>query len=293
MKRRDEVVVGALLVVTLVLGLGGTLWIARGGLSRGYEMYAKFPWGAGLKQGQPVLLAGVNVGFVSEVELVPDGTLLVKLSVRKEYKIPIGSTATVEANGIFGDQLIALTPVRATTQFLPEKDTIPTGVGSPGIANLLSKGDSITNDVKAMTSRIRTEFVDDGGIKDIRKTMLELTKLVAQLGVVVTEQSNQLTTTQLQVRKTLASIDPAKVDSIMTNMRSASANAEKLTLAIDSTRIEVNGLIRKVNTGPGTVGKFMNDPAVYDRLDKLLARVDSITTDFQKNPRKYINLKVF
>lgn len=49
MKRRDEVSVGALFIITIALGLAGTLWIARGGLSSGYEMYAKFPWGAGLK----------------------------------------------------------------------------------------------------------------------------------------------------------------------------------------------------------------------------------------------------
>jgi hypothetical protein len=37
----------------------------------------------------------------------------------------------------------------------------------------------------------------------------------------------------------------------------------------------------------------MNDPAVYARVDTLLMRLDSLTLDFKKNPRKYINLKIF
>ena len=37
----------------------------------------------------------------------------------------------------------------------------------------------------------------------------------------------------------------------------------------------------------------MNDGAVYARLDSLLLRVDSLAADFKKNPRKYINLKIF
>ncbi|MDQ6611227.1 MAG: MlaD family protein [Gemmatimonadota bacterium] len=293
MKRRDEVAVGALLVVTLVLGLGGTLWIARGGLSSGYEMYAKFPWGAGLKQGQPVLLAGVNVGFVSDVELVPDGTLLVKMSIKKDYHIPIGSTATVAVNGIFGDQLIALTPVRATTQFLPERDTIPTGVPSPGISDLLAKGDSITTDVKALTGRIRTELVDDGGIKEVRKTIVDMSKLMTQITTVVNDQSKQLTSTQAQLRKTLASIDSAKVDSTVTNFRAASANLERLSRSLDSTRLEVNGLITKVNSGNGSIGLLLNDRTTFDRANNLLARMDSLLADIKKNPKKYINVKVF
>jgi phospholipid/cholesterol/gamma-HCH transport system substrate-binding protein len=54
MKRRDEVLVGIVVTIALVMGFVGALWLARGGLAPGYPMYAKFPWGAGLRQGQPV-----------------------------------------------------------------------------------------------------------------------------------------------------------------------------------------------------------------------------------------------
>src|SRR5512140_1362895 len=107
-KRRDEVLVGLLLMAAIAIGLGGTIWIARGGLSKGYSMYSRFPWGAGLKPGQPVLLAGVQVGFVDQVKLIPDGTITVTFQVQNEFQIPEGTTAAVEPNGIFGDQLIAL-----------------------------------------------------------------------------------------------------------------------------------------------------------------------------------------
>lgn len=293
MKRRDEVAVGALLIVALVLGLGGTLWIARGGLSRGYEMYAKFPWGAGLKQGQPVLLAGVNIGFVSDVDLVPDGTLLVKMTIKKDYKIPINSTATVEANGIFGDQLIALTPVRATTKFLPEQDTIPTGVSAPGVNDILAKGDSITVDVKALTKTLRSEMVDSGGIRQVRRALNDLTGLMAQLTSIVGEQSKQLTTTQVQLRRTLAMVDSAKVDSTLVNVRAASANLERLSRAVDSTRTQVNTLLNKASSGNGSLALLLNDRTTYDRVNGLLSQVDSLVADLKKNPKKYINLRVF
>lgn len=293
MKRRDEVAVGALVIITLVLGLAGTLWIARGGLSSGYQMFAKFPWGAGLKQGQPVLLAGVNIGFVSDVGLVPDGTLLVKMSIKKDYNIPINTTATVEANGIFGDQLVALTPVRATTEFLPENDTIPTGIGSPGIPDLLSKGDSIAKDVKVLTANLRSELVDSGGIQQMRGAINDMARLLAQVTAVVTQQSKELTTTQLQLRRTLSMIDSAKIDSTLINIRSASLNLNNLTRDLDSTRLQVNGLIAKASSGNGSIGMLLNDRKLYDNLIGVSSQLDSLIADIKKNPKKYINLRIF
>lgn len=279
--------------ITFALLIGGALWIARGGLTTGYEMYSKFPWGAGLKQGQPVLLAGVNIGFVSGVELVPDGTLLVTMNIKKDYKIPINSTATVEANGIFGDQLIAVTPVRATTQYMPENDTIPTGVSAPGISDLMAKGDSIARNVNLLTGNIRAEFVDSGGMKEIRAAVRDMSKLMHDISKVVVVQSEELTKTQKQAQRLLAIVDSAKIDSTLINVRSASANIEKMSRGLDSTRLQVNALINKVNSGNGSIALLLNDRALYDRLNGLSLRIDSLIIDLKNNPKKYINLKIF
>ena len=294
MKRRDEVSVGALFIVTLLLGLGGTLWVARGGLSRGYYMYAKFPWGAGLKVGQPVLLAGVNIGFVSDVDLDPNGTLLVKMSIKKDYRIPINTKATVAASGIFGDQLIALTPLRATTESLPERDTIPTGVNPPGIADLIAKGDSITKNVNVLTANLRSELVDSAGIKQIRTAISDMSRLLADITTVVKHQDKEITKTQQVIRDLAGGINMKKVDSVLTNAQSASANLEKLSRDIDSTRLAVNGLINKVNNGDGSIAMLLNDKgAMNSRLNNILASIDSLVADIKKNPKKFINLRIF
>ncbi len=292
-KRRDELLVGLLLLVAVVLGVGGTIWIARGGLTSGYAMFARFKWGAGLKQGQPVLLAGVQIGYVDQVNLIPDGTITVRLQMQSQYKVPSGTTATVQANGIFGDQLIALTPVIGRQGYMAEGDTIPTGVGSPSVPELLSKGDSIALNIRALSDEARTQFVEGGGMKDVRQTVADLTKLVAQLSAVTAEQSKQLTLTQQSVRRTLASVDSTTVDSTVKNLQATSAQLEQLTRDFKQTNVQVQGVLDKVSTGSGTAAKLLNDPAVYARLDTLLLRVDSLMMDLKRNPKKYINLRIF
>ena len=158
MKTRDEVLVGLIVAAAIVVTVLGSLWLARGGLSKGYPLYAKFPWGAGLKQGQPVLLVGVNVGYVDQVDLHKDGILVTTLRIQKSYQVPVTSKAAVVPNGIFGDMAIAVTPSRPDARSFKPGDTIPIGPSTPGIAELTTKADSITRSVNAMTSALEREI---------------------------------------------------------------------------------------------------------------------------------------
>lgn len=293
MKRRDEVLVGLLLIVSVVAGVAGTVWLARGGLSSGYEMYARFPWGAGLKNGQPVLLAGVNIGFVKRVQLDPNGSLVVTLAINNEYRIPTETTAAVEPSGIFGDQLIALTPVRAVNTYMAKRDTIPIGEGTPTTGQLLEKADSIAVDVESITSALRAEFVTGGGIADLRQVTREMASLVAELGQIASAQSRELTITQQKLRATLAAVDPAVVDSTMRSIRTSTANVAAITEELQHAQAQVKSMLTKLDNGTGTAGKLLNDPTVYARLDSLLMRLDSLAIDVKANPRRYINLRVF
>jgi len=293
MKRRDEVLVGLLLIVSVAVGVAGTIWLARGGLSSGYEMYARFPWGAGLKNGQPVLLAGVNIGFVKRVALDPNGTLVVTLAINNEYQVPSETTAAVEPNGIFGDQLIALTPTRSVTTYMAPRDTIPIGEGTPTTGDLLSKADSIALDVESITAAVRSEFVSGGGLADLRKVTGEMASLVAELGQLASAQSRELTITQQKLRATLDAVDPAVVDSTLRSIRTSTANVAAITEELQHAQGQVRSMLTKLDNGTGTAGKLLNDPSVYARLDSLLLRLDSLAIDVKANPRRYINLRVF
>jgi phospholipid/cholesterol/gamma-HCH transport system substrate-binding protein len=293
MKRRDEVLVGLLLIIATVVGFSGTIWLARGGLASGYPVYARFQWGAGLKSGQPVLLAGVNVGFVQRVELIPDGTLVVTMAIKEEYQIPIGSTAAVEPNGIFGDQLIALTPVRMVTTYHAAGDTLAVGEGSPTTADLLASGDSIATDVERIAATVRREFVDGGGIVELRRASTDLAVLIRELGTIARTQSEELSRTQQLLRRTLAAVDSLAVDSTVRNAQRTAASLAQLSEELSVTQQQVRSIVTKLDSGEGTAGLLLNDPTIYRRVDSLLLRLDALAADVKANPRRYIKLSIF
>jgi phospholipid/cholesterol/gamma-HCH transport system substrate-binding protein len=293
MKTRDEVLVGLIVTAAIVVTVLGSLWLARGGLSKGYPLYAKFPWGAGLKQGQPVLLVGVSVGYLDEVDLHQDGTLVTTLRIQNHYQVPITSKATVVPNGIFGDMAVAVTPSKPDPRSFQPGDTIPIGPSTPGIAELTSKADSVMRSVNAVTSSLEHEMVATGGIRDLRNTIAATNRLVNDFATIANEQSRQLSATMTSLRRATGAIDPVKIDSTVKNFRTASANLAELSGQIKETSGKLDAILAKVDSGPGSAAKLINDPGAYNDVRALLQRMDSLLADIKKNPKRYINVKIF
>ena len=163
-----------------------------------------------------------------------------------------------------------------------------------GINYMISlKALEAAKDVEALTGALRAEFVDGGGLANLRQVTADMTKLVAQLGSIAQAQSEELTRTQRQLRSTLAAVDSAVVDSTLRAFQASSANVAAITDELRHAQTQVRSVLEKLDNGTGTAGKLLNDPTLYARLDTLLLRLDSIAADVKANPRRYINLRVF
>ena len=286
MKRRNEVLVGLLLTAALVIAVGGTIWLVRGGFRRGYSLYSVFRWGENLKVGQPVRLAGVQVGYVGDVQLRDNGTLVVDLKIDNGRRVPRNARAVVEAVGLFGDAQIALQAVPEARSYAPG-DTVPLGTPAAGIAQLTAKGDTVATQAVALSSALRAELLDGGGLRDVRRTLAQTNALVAQLGAIAAQQNRELARTQASLRRALAGIDSSKVDATLANVRTASANASALTDSLKLTASRLNATLGQIERGQGTAGKLLSDTALYGDVRKLVARMDTLTLDFQRNPGRY------
>jgi len=293
MKRRDEVLVGILATVALILGLLGALWLARGGLYPGYPLFVKFTWGAGLKQGQPVLLSGVTVGNVDNVVLRPDGMLIVRLRIRRNFQVPQGTTAAVEPSGFFGDQLVALRPGAPTPDYFADGDTVPTGRGTPSVGDVLTRLDTLAAHFNVLAGAFTRELVDRQGLEDLHRSVVDANRMFDQISRVAVEQGAELTRTQAALRRAANAVDSVRIDSTLRSLRDASANVRLLVDDLRGTSTRLDSLIAKASSGPGTVGRALNDATLYADLQSAVRRLDSLMTEFQRNPRKFIKLSIF
>jgi len=300
MKRRDEVLVGVFLSTAVGILLLGTLWLVRGGLSSGYSLYSKFAWGQNLKPGQPLLLAGVNVGAVADVKLRDDGYLDVFLRVNNDVKVPNNSVASVKPIGIFGDAAIALTPKGPSRVYFAPNDTVPVGAGETDIQAIQNKVDSIAGQVSVMVRALNAELVTSGGLRDIRRSLASTATLSAnaaqlsiQLNAIAAEQNRNLTATMASFRRAASAVDSAKIDSTMKNFQTSSASLTRIASNLDATSRRADNLVAGLERGEGNAGKLLKDTMLYRDLRGLVTQADSVLVDLKKNPKKYINLSIF
>jgi phospholipid/cholesterol/gamma-HCH transport system substrate-binding protein len=294
MKRRNEVLVGVFVTVALIVGILGTLWLSRSGLlSDTYPLYTRFRWGANLKKGQEVWLAGFAVGTVDRVELRSDGWLDVWMAVEERYNVPEGAIAQLKTASFFGDMAINLEPPLNFRSNVQRGDTIPAAPPPPTMDALLSRLDSVSRGVSDVAQAFEIQMVREGGIQDLRGTISSTNRLIRQISQVAEEQSRGLTRLTTSLQRSISAIDSAVVDSTMRNIRSTTANLAQLTVDFQETRERMTALLTKVESGDGSAAKLLNDPGLYNDVRALVQRVDSLTADFKKNPRKYINLEIF
>ena len=286
--------VGVLITFAFIVAIGGTLWLARKGVGATYTLYSRFRWGAGLKVNQPVLFAGIQIGTVDKIDINPNGFLDVVLKIEKERKIPDGTLAKVEQTSFFGDKAVALDPpTRLTGAWVQPGDTLPAAPPAPSIDDLLARVDSISRGVADMTETIQIEFVRGGGIADLRKTIASMNELAGQLNTVAAVQSRNLSATMASFRHTLTAIDSAAIDSTLKNLRTTSERVTALTGDFQQTSTRLNGILGKLESGDGTAAKLLNDPGLYYDLRALMMQADSLIADVKRNPKRYINVKVF
>jgi phospholipid/cholesterol/gamma-HCH transport system substrate-binding protein len=83
-----------------------------GGLSLGgpetITLYAPFDEIGGLKPRAKVVIAGVKVGEVTEVELDEDYRAMVSMDLDARFAYPLDTMASIMTSGILGDQYILL-----------------------------------------------------------------------------------------------------------------------------------------------------------------------------------------
>ena len=293
MKRRDEILVGLFTTAAIVILVVGTIWLLRGGLEKGYALYGIFPFGSGLKEGQPVWISGVTVGFVDNVDLKDDGELIIEFRIKDKYKVPLGTTATIVPNGFFGDVAIALKPKAPNPIAHEPGDTVPTGVGTAGLQVLASRADSLSVTAQAILGGFRTQLIDSGGVGEMRQMMMTMNRVASQLSAVVAAQSRQLEITLASLRSRVGAVDSSKVDSAVTALQHASANFEAISAEFKTTSTKLNTMLAKVDSGQGSAGKFLKDDTLYTNMLALVSRVDSLFIDLKKNPKRYINLSIF
>lgn len=291
----------------VVLALGMILTGKKGGLfTPTYSLIAEFDSVQGLREGNPVWLQGVQVGFVKDISFSPitEKKVRVVLSIEKRYQelIRSDSLARTTTKGLLGDQLIEITIGSPDTPVLPEGATIETRSTADLSALLRGVADSVAA-LREFVATLRTtaEKLEQGGgtlgkfLTDDR-LYRELLSVVGQLRK-MSENLNQ-------GRGSLGRLlnDPSlaqELEGLLKDLRRGKGSLShllhdpRLYQELVSTVAHLRKLTEGIERGEGSLGKAISDETLYQNLNDLVLELKKLTEDMRKNPARYFRIKVF
>jgi phospholipid/cholesterol/gamma-HCH transport system substrate-binding protein len=186
------------------------------------------------------------------------------------------------------------------TDFIAEGDSVIVSKSGATTDEVIATGDSIAKDIRAITLPLRNQMADSGGVQDIREILRSTSALTKQLNGVILAQNVQLTAAMTSVNRSLRSLertasalDSLRVDSLQRNAGRATANVAAITDSLRQTMHALNVTMSRLERGEGTAGKLLSDTLLYNDVRRLVTRLDSVTADFKRDPRKYIKFSVF
>ncbi len=140
-----------------------------------YKVNFQFNFINGVRVGAPVRFAGVDIGQVKEINLLPspqEHTTKIEIVglVRKSIKIPVDSQVWVNTLGILGEKYIDVMPGKNYAEFVAENGTM---VGNDPVAmhefgelakSIIQKLDASITEIKGVVGSVDslTKNLDDG-----------------------------------------------------------------------------------------------------------------------------------
>lgn len=294
---------------------------------------ARFRDVGGAKIGTPVVIRGVRAGRIEALELSDSAFVLARMALDPDVGLPVDPVVLLNESSLFGEWQATITSrdavtrdvdvVRQVSETSRGGDVLP-GATLPDIARLTAVAGQIAGDVASVAERFQLAF-DEQAARELRLSVRSFAELSTTLAQTVREQSNNLTTVSADVRGGVQSVlrSAELLKGVVERIDSSTSKGEVRHIVEDAAeaarqlretsrrllviseqlgrsqgRLESflatsDSIARNIQSGRGSLGMLINDPTLYRNADSLLRQLNVLLADLQKNPRRYINLRIF
>lgn len=248
----------------------------------------------GLSASSPVYADGYQVGVVRDIIYDYEGVnggIIVMIDVNNEMRIPAGSTAEVSSD-LMGNLKLNLLLSNNMRERVEPGGVIIGSLGKgmmdevaqmmPQIKALLPKLDSILTNVNTLMSDPALKSI----INNVEGATANLNESSAQLNKLMTQFDQSMPGLLQKADKTLENTEVLTSGLAKVDIAATMAN-------IDETLKNCRELTDKLNSNEGSLGKFINDPSLYDNLNATMRDADSLMIDLKSHPKRYVHFSIF
>lgn len=284
-------------IATIAVVVGGVFVYNNFMRSEPNEYIAFYSTVKGLQQSSPVMVKGVRVGKIKDVEIQPDGLVKVTLLLKKGMQIPDSTKAMLTSSGLLGDKSITLT-LANNTRYLESGDTLLSDIDNSGVSPntqvaplaetahyLLYSADTTLRGINALIQNgLLNKFVKplvsfEKSIKKYEGISADLNKDNSIVNGIASanKSSAELANSSREWKKSLQDIQQSTKGLADKNMQ------QQLT-DIGSNMKKLQASVSDISKEGGSINKMATDKSTYTNANKQLDTANQSMKELQANP---------
>lgn len=252
-------------VTLIALALLAYMIIHLGGITfgdKGYPVTAVFNQVNGLKEGNLVRYAGVEVGTVKAVQVVPEG-VAVTLTINPGVSIPEGAKFSIGTDGLLGEKYINIIPPLHSSGVIAP-NAVVRGEMPQDLDQLLATADRVLVDIHKLVQSLNDVFGDEQVKASLKDSALNARAITENLE------------TMSAVLARMAENNEADVDAMVTNLNYMSASLRDVTARVDKMTATLDNDGETARQLRETV---RNIQITSSRVEKMAAALEGVVTD--------------
>ena len=301
MRLSKEIKAAFFVLTTILLFIFGFNFLKGSSLlDRQKTIYAVYDEVDGLLVGANVMINGLSIGNVTELDFLPNSTkILVTLKVKDKLNFSSKSTASIYETGVLGGLAISIEPVFERESIVKTGDTLNSSV-RPGLTELINRQiEPLSRQLQSTITSVDSIFTGASNVLN-RQTQEEIKESIN----VLTSAIKAINNSSIIIEETLTA-KSSQINNTIDNFEKISSNLSEVSYELNSfglsdllsnLEVSVDGIssvVNKLDSDNSTIGKLINEDEVYNNLNSSIESLNNLITDIKENPKKYIHFSVF
>ena len=284
------------LVAGLTLYFGFNYLKGRDFMNKEISYYVVYDNVDGLTKSNPVIINGLTVGKVKNIQLRQDfnNQVVVELAINSEIILGDSTIAELSNADLLGSKAIRL-KIGPIIDPLEPNDTLRARMDR-GLTEYLDNVQPITDNLNVTIRRINEILLGlQGSGEKITNTISELEITLKGINEVLNENKRGFALVINSTNEVLVNVNN-KINNLDPIFKKAEGVMDSLTnLDLSSTLIDVQDLMKElkytisaINQGQGTMGQLIVNDSLYSNLNQLLLDLDKLTLHFNQYPKDFL-----
>ena len=216
MRRTNDFVVGAVVLLVILTLTGATLWVKQTDIGeRRSKVVARFRDVGNARVGNAVVIRGVRAGTIEAIELARGGWVHVRMNLDRSMQLPGTPVVLLNESSLFGEWQATITQrsalphdetVQAQISESSGGDDVLPGATLPDIAKLTAVAGQIAGDVANVAGRVEVAF-DERAARELRSSIRNFADLSTTLSHTVRTHAGDLDTLSRGLRSAVSSLN--------------------------------------------------------------------------------------